>query len=60
MARSRGELKRGIELEAVIEWVVRMLISYVSVPSAKLTSQEQMRSLLQATVLPAILESPEK
>jgi AcrR family transcriptional regulator len=59
MARSRGDLKRGIELEAVIEWVMRMLISYVSVPSAKLTSQEQMRSLLQATVLPAILESPE-
>jgi AcrR family transcriptional regulator len=56
VARDRGQLKPGLELEALIDWVVRILISYLTVPSASLASRAQMRTLLRATVLPAILE----
>jgi hypothetical protein len=58
-ARSQGLLREELELEALIEWVLRILMSYLAVPSTHSRSEDEQRQMLRALLLPAVLASPE-
>jgi len=56
-ARRRGLLRESVRLEALIEWVLRILLSYLTVPSHLGRSDAELRHLLRVMILPAVLES---
>jgi AcrR family transcriptional regulator len=55
-ARRAGLLREAVDLEGLMEWVLRVLMSYLTVPSHLARSQDEMRHLLRAMILPAVLE----
>lgn len=55
-AREAGLLQESVELEALMEWVLRILLSYLTVPSHLAQSKEKMRHLLQVMILPAVMK----
>jgi AcrR family transcriptional regulator len=57
-ARRRGLLRESVEIEALIEWVLRVLLSYLTVPSHLARTDEERRHLLRVMILPAVLASP--
>jgi AcrR family transcriptional regulator len=57
-ARERGLLREGIRLELCMEWVLRTLVSYLTVPSRLASSEDDLRNLLRMMILPAVLKSP--
>jgi AcrR family transcriptional regulator len=54
-AQRAGLLHEGLELDALIEWVLRILMSYLAVPGPPERSEEDLRRLLRAMLLPAVL-----
>jgi hypothetical protein len=54
-AREKGLLRTDVELGLMLEWINRLLISYLSVPSATATSEDEIREQLRAMLLPALL-----
>jgi AcrR family transcriptional regulator len=56
-ARRRGLLRESVEIEALIEWVLRILVSYLTVPSRLARTDEELRHLLRVMILPAVLKS---
>jgi AcrR family transcriptional regulator len=56
-ARQRGLLREGVEIEALIEWVLRVLLSYLTVPSHLARNEAELRQLLRVMILPAVLNS---
>jgi AcrR family transcriptional regulator len=58
-ARRRGLLREGVEIEVLMEWVLRILVSYLAVPSHLATTRAELRHLLRTMILPAVLKSPE-
>jgi AcrR family transcriptional regulator len=54
-AQRAGLLHDGLELDALIEWVLRILMSYLAVPGPPERSEEDLRRLLRAMLLPAVL-----
>jgi AcrR family transcriptional regulator len=59
-ARRQGVLREELELEALIEWVLRILMSYLAVPSAHSRSEEDLRHMFRTLLLPAVLANPEQ
>jgi AcrR family transcriptional regulator len=55
-AREQGRLRPGLELDALMEWVFRILVSYLATPSHVAPSRPAMRRLLRRMILPAVLE----
>jgi AcrR family transcriptional regulator len=55
-ARRAGLLREAVDLDGLMEWVLRVLMSYLTVPSHLARSQDEMRHLLRAMILPAVLE----
>ena len=55
-ARRRGLLRESVEIEALIEWVLRILVSYLTVPSHLARSEPELRHLLRVMILPAVLK----
>ena len=55
-ARQRGLLRESVHLEVLTEWVLRILMSYLMVPSHLARSEAELRQLLHAMILPAVLE----
>jgi len=47
-------LAKGIDLEALTEWIYRMLISFITVPSAHTSSPDAIRQLLHKMLLPLL------
>jgi len=47
-------LAKGTDLEALTEWIYRMLISFITVPSAHTASPAAMRKLLHKMLLPLL------
>lgn len=43
-----------MDFEDLMEWILRMLISFVSVPSPRIKTSSDLRKLLQKTMLPII------
>ena len=54
-ARQQGLLKDAVRIESIIEWVLHLLASYLLAPSRVATSEDEMRELLEAMLLPAVL-----
>jgi AcrR family transcriptional regulator len=54
-AHRAGLLRKSVELEALMEWVLRALMSYLTVPSHLARNEDEMRHLLREMILPAVL-----
>ena len=59
-ARERGLLRETVRIEATIEWILHILASYLMAPSRVATSEDEMRRLLRAMLLPAVLADDSK
>ena len=55
-AHRAGLLRKSVELEALMEWVLRVLMSYLTVPSHLARNEDEMRHLLREMILPAVLK----
>ncbi len=55
-ARKNGLLRENVEVGAMMEWIFRIIGSYLTVPSARARSEEEMRGLLRTMLLPALLQ----
>lgn len=54
-ARREGLLREKLELDSLMEWVLRILMSYLAVPGPPNRAEEELRQLLSAMLLPAVL-----
>jgi AcrR family transcriptional regulator len=54
-ARREGLLQQDLELRSLMEWVLRILMSYLTVPGPPTRSEDDLRQLLQEMLLPAVL-----
>lgn len=54
-ARREGLLHADVELDALIEWVLRIVMSYLAVPGPPARSEEDLRRLLRTMLLPAVV-----
>jgi len=54
-ARRAGLLQEHVRIEALMEWVLRILLSYLTVPSHLARTEDEMRHLLRVMILPAVL-----
>jgi len=54
-ARRRGLLHEDLELDSLMEWVLRILMSYLAVPGPPSRTEEDLRRLLRGMLLPAVL-----
>ncbi len=55
-AREQGVLNDDIDFHIMIEWIFRILSSYLTVPSSFANSEEDMRALLRSMLLPALIK----
>jgi AcrR family transcriptional regulator len=53
-AHETGKLKTDLEFELLVEWIMRLLSSLLSVPSTQLKTEGDIRYLLQKTLLPVL------
>jgi AcrR family transcriptional regulator len=54
-ARREGLLREELELDSLIEWVLRIVMSYIAVPGPPSRTEEDLRRLLRTMLLPAVL-----
>lgn len=55
LARREGLLHGDLELDSLIEWVLRIVMSYLAVPGPLSRSEEDLRLQLRNLLLPAVL-----
>jgi AcrR family transcriptional regulator len=55
-AREKGVLNDKIDFHVMIEWIFRILSSYLTVPSSFANSEDEMRELLRRMLLPALIK----
>ncbi len=55
-ARKQGVLNDNIDFHVMIEWIFRILSSYLTVPSSFANSEDDMRELLRSMLLPALIK----
>jgi AcrR family transcriptional regulator len=53
-AHESGKLKTDMEFELLVEWILRMLSSVLTVPSEQLKTEGDIRYMLQKTMLPVL------
>ncbi|MBW2695511.1 MAG: TetR/AcrR family transcriptional regulator [Deltaproteobacteria bacterium] len=56
-ARREALLQRDLQLDSLMEWVLRILMSYLAVPGPPSRTEEELRQLLRGMLLPAVLAS---
>lgn len=54
-AKANGELREGIRLPQLVEWLARILMSYLTTPSSLVQSEDDIRQLMGTFLLPAIV-----
>jgi len=54
-ARREGLLQANLDLDSLMEWVLRILMSYLAVPGPDGRTEEDLRRLLRGMLLPAVL-----
>lgn len=54
-ARREGLLQEDLDLDALIEWVLRILMSFLAVPGPPSRSEDDLRQLFRGLLLPAVL-----
>ena len=55
-AKEQGLLRDEIEPQMLIEWLLRMLWTYLNAPSQVATDEEGMRKLFRMMLIPAVLK----
>ena len=55
-ARANGLLRENVDVNLMIEWIYRLIDSYLSVPSTTAKSEDELREQLRTMLLPALLE----
>ena len=55
-AKAQGLLRDDIDSEMLIEWLLRMLWTYLNAPSQVATDEEGMRKLFRMMLIPAVLK----
>jgi len=58
-ARRQGLLHQDLELDPLMEWVLRILMSYLAVPGPPARGEDDLRRLLRTMLLPAVLVNGE-
>ena len=53
-AQERGELKTEMSFAMLLEWIMRMLLSLLTIPSPQLNNKRAIRQMLRATMLPVL------
>jgi len=57
-AKEQGLLRDDIDLDMLIEWLLRVLWTYLNAPSQAATDEEGMRRLFRMMLIPAVLKDP--
>jgi AcrR family transcriptional regulator len=55
-AKEQGLLRDDVEPEMLVEWLLRMLWTYLNAPSQVATDEEGMRKLFRMMLIPAVLK----
>ena len=55
-ARDAGVLQDSVRAEILVEWVYRLLLSFLTLPSNWIKSDEQLRTTLHALLVPVLLK----
>ncbi len=58
-AQAAGVLRDNISPEMIIDWIFRVLISLLTIPSETIADKDKQRQLLRAMLLPALLKAPQ-
>ncbi|MEM9730772.1 MAG: TetR/AcrR family transcriptional regulator [Myxococcota bacterium] len=58
IAQQRGLLREGIDLDFLIEWLLRVLWTYLNAPSQVAEDEDGMRQLFKTMLLPVVLKDP--
>lgn len=56
VAKQQGLLRDDLDAEMLIEWLLRMLWTYLNAPSQVATDEDGMRALFRMMILPAVLK----
>ena len=59
-AQEQGLLRDDIDIDMLIEWLLRVLWTYLNAPSQVATNEESMRKLFQMMLIPAVLKDGAK
>ncbi len=57
-AEQQGLLREDVDIDMVIEWLLRILWTYLNAPSQVAADDEGMRKLFRMMLIPAILKDP--
>lgn len=52
----QGQLRQTVRIEILIEWVYRILLSFLSLPSNWIKTDKELRSTLRALLIPVLLK----
>jgi AcrR family transcriptional regulator len=52
----QGHLQQAVRSEVLIEWVYRILLSFLSLPSNWIKTDQQLRATLHALLIPVLLQ----
>ena len=55
-AKAQGLIREEIEVNLLIEWLLRVLWTYLNAPSQVATDEEGMRKLFRMMLIPAVLK----
>lgn len=53
--RAEGGLNEGVTIEQLVDWALRILISFLTIPSEAASTEAKKRSLLNAMLVPALV-----
>ena len=56
-AKQQGLLREDVDIDLLIEWLLRVLWTYLNAPSQVATDEDGMRRLFRMMVLPAVLKN---
>jgi AcrR family transcriptional regulator len=54
-AREKGLLRKDVDIGLMIEWIYRLIGSYLAVPSTTAQGEDEIREQLRSMLLPALL-----
>ena len=55
-ARAQGRLRADVREERLVEWIYRVLISLLTLPSRWVRDEEELRETLRHLLIPVLLE----
>jgi AcrR family transcriptional regulator len=59
-AREQGQLQQTVASEVLVEWVYRILLSFISLPSNWAKTDKALRTTLRALLIPVVLKEAPK